>query len=114
MPSRPGPKISDWISQLGLRDLFPPQRRLHHDACPHVEKLREDIKHIADTYFALSTEEIRNSMEIRDATGALLDKYGAIIWSDADKRPWLFDPGQGAAGAKYVKHLRYSDANDNE
>lgn len=112
MPSRPGPKISDYVSQLGIRDMFPPQRRVYHEACPQIDKLKEEIKVIAGTHYNLHTEEIRNSTAIRNAVALLLKKYGASIWSDQTHRPWLFDPGQGAVTARYVKDLYYSNRND--
>lgn len=113
MTARSAPKISHWISQLGLRDLYPPQRRTRgHDACPQMGELREGITQIVEDYYMMSNVEIKSSMEIRDASRALLDKNGAFIWSDANNRPWLFTPGQGAAEAPYPRHLRYSNPHD--
>lgn len=76
--------------------------------------MRTDIKTIVDTYYKLSVEAIKDSMEIRDASGALLDTYGPVIWSDEQQRPWLFSPGEGASDAPYPRHLYHSNARDAE
>lgn len=77
-----------------------------------MQKLGEGIKQVADDYYMMSNGEIKSSREVRDATDALLDKYGAVIWSDSSNRPWLFIPGEGAAEAPYPRHLRYSNPRD--
>lgn len=107
MPSRSDHKISDWASRLGIRELQSVQM---HASCPEVDLLRNDIKRIMEQFHELDVHEIQTSMEIRDAAGALLDKYGPIIWCDNSVRPWLFNPGDSEkrAEARYERHLYYS------
>ncbi|CZT20957.1 uncharacterized protein RCC_06818 [Ramularia collo-cygni] len=114
MPSRPGPKMGDWVSQMGIRDMYPPARRLYHTACPQVDLLKDGIKAISEKYYHLSIDDIRSSIDIRNAAKDLLNGWGPYIWSDATNRIWLFQPGQGASGAPYERHLYFSNPRDKE
>lgn len=108
-------KIFDYVLQLGLKAPFT-KTRSDWDLCPEVSLLYETELHkLSKSVADRPTDHIRNSEEFYEASSALFDQYGPVVWShppDDQTRPWLFDAGDSRTKGLHVKDMFYDDFDD--
>lgn len=108
-------RICDLLSELGIR--------APHAKGPtvpgfslHVWNLYQiDITEECEIHADQPSWVLERNQKVKDAAARLLAKYGPLIWSDHEDRPWLLEPGEHKGDNKpYVKHLYYSNKIDRE